>query len=150
MSARASATGAGRRRVEGLRAASAAIALAGLGIATYLAAVHYAGGTPACAIAHGCATVQQSQYASLAGVPVAVLGVAGYLAILASLIRDGEGWRTASAFASLAGAGFSGWLTYVEIAVIDAICVWCVASALCMAALAVLSTLRMLRGSAQA
>ena len=127
------------------RTASAAVALAGLGIAGYLTAVHYAGGTPACAIAHGCATVQQSRYAELAGVPVALLGLLGYAGVLASLARDGEGARTVTAFLSLAGFGFSGWLTYVEVARLDAICSWCVASAVCMTLLAVLSVARVLR-----
>ena len=144
MSATAHSGGIAGRRGGSLRAASAAVALVGLGIATYLTVMHYAGGTPVCAIAHGCATVQQSQYAALAGVPVAVLGVAGYVGMLASLLRDGEAWRTASAFVSYAGAGFSAWLTYVEIGVLEATCIWCVGSAVCMAALAVLSTLRML------
>jgi hypothetical protein len=53
--------------------------------------------------------------------------------------------RTASAFLALAGAGFTAWLTYVEVGVLDAICVWCVGSAACMAALAVLSVLRLVR-----
>jgi len=112
MSAAAHPAGVAGRRGGGLRALSAAVALVGLGIATYLTVVHYAGGTPVCAIAHGCATVQQSQYAALAGVPVAVLGVAGYLALLASLLRDGEAWRTASAFVSFAGTGFLFACTY--------------------------------------
>jgi uncharacterized membrane protein len=132
-------------RLDPLRAASAAVALAGLGIAGYLTAVHYAGGTPACAIAHGCATVQQSDYAQLAGVPVALLGLLGYAGVLASLARDGEGARTVTAFLSLAGFGFSGWLTYVEVARLDAICSWCVASAGCMTLLAAPSVARVLR-----
>ena len=49
------------------RAASFAVAVAGLAIATYLTVVHYAGGEPVCAIAHGCATVQKSDYAVFAG-----------------------------------------------------------------------------------
>ncbi len=53
-------------------------------IATYLTIVHYAGGEPVCAIAHGCATVQKSTYAEFAGVPVALLGLLGYVAILGS------------------------------------------------------------------
>jgi uncharacterized membrane protein len=126
-----------------MRRACAAVALAGLAISAYLAAVRFAGGAPACAIAHGCEVVQRSEYATLAGIPVAVLGVAGYAAILASLARDGEGWRTATAFLALAGLGFSGWLTYVEIEVLEAICIWCVGSALCMVALAALSVARM-------
>src|SRR4051795_9992167 len=94
------------RRVVGLRAAAVVVALAGLGIATYLTVVHYAGGSPVCAIAHGCATVQKSDYASLAGIPVAVLGVIGYLGILASLVRDDETSRTVTAFLSIVGLGF--------------------------------------------
>ena len=68
-----------------------------------------------CAIAHGCATVQKSRYAELAGVPVALLGALGYVAILGSLARDGETARTATAFLAIAGLGFSAWLTYVEV-----------------------------------
>jgi uncharacterized membrane protein len=126
------------------RAASIVVAVIGLGIATYLTIVHYAGGEPVCAIARGCATVQKSDYASLAGVPVALLGVLGYVAILAALARDDEGARTAAAFLSIAGLGFSGWLTYVEVAELDAICIWCVGSAICMALLAFLSVTRVL------
>ena len=133
-----------------MRAAAIGVALAGLGIAGYLTAVHYAGGTPVCAVSHGCATVQQSDYAALAGVPVAVLGLVGYLAILVALARDGEAWRTAGAFLSLAGLGFSIWLTYVELGVLHAVCIWCVGSAICMALLAALTIYRMLKAPARA
>jgi uncharacterized membrane protein len=127
-----------------MRSAAFAVALAGLGVAGYLTVVHYAGGTPACAIAHGCATVQQSEYAELVGVPVALLGVVGYVAILTCLVLDGEQARTAAAFLSLAGAGFSAWLTYVEVVELQAVCSWCVASAVCMTLLAGLSVARLL------
>jgi uncharacterized membrane protein len=110
--------------------------------------VHYAGGTPVCAIAHGCAVVQQSAYAELAGVPVALLGAIGYVAILACLAIDSDGARTGGAFLALAGAGFSAWLTYVEVAELQAICIWCVGSAVCMAALAGLTVTRMIGGPA--
>jgi uncharacterized membrane protein len=126
------------------RAASILVAVIGLGIATYLTVVHYAGDAPACAIAHGCATVQKSDYATLAGVPVALLGVIGYLAILISLARDDETFRTATAFLAIVGLGFSAWLTYVEIGKLDAICIWCVGSAICMLVLAGLSVARLL------
>jgi uncharacterized membrane protein len=130
-----------------LRVAAIGVALAGLGIATYLTVVHYAGGEPVCAVAHGCAVVQTSEYSELLGVPVALLGVLGYLALLAALARDGEAWRTAAAFLSLAGLGFSAWLTYVEVGILDAICIWCVGSAVCMALLTVLTVTRMLRAA---
>jgi uncharacterized membrane protein len=126
------------------RGASATVAAAGLGIAGYLTAVHYAGGAPVCAVSHGCQTVQQSRYAELAGVPVALLGLLGYGAILISLGRDCEAARTVTAFLALAGFGFSGWLTYVELARLDAVCSWCVASAVCMTLLAALSVTRLL------
>ena len=127
-----------------LRLASAAVAVVGLGIAGYLTAVHYGGGEPACAIAHGCAVVQQSEYAELAGVPVALLGLIGYAGILVTLLRDDDAARGATALLSLTGAGFSGWLTYVEVARLDAICIWCVGSAVCMALLAGLSVARVM------
>jgi uncharacterized membrane protein len=130
-----------------MRAAAIGVALAGLGIATYLTVVHYAGGEPVCAVARGCAIVQTSEYSELAGVPVALLGVLGYLGLLAALARDGEAWRTAAAFLSLAGLGFSAWLTYVEVGILDAICIWCVGSAICMALLTVLTTIRLLRAA---
>ena len=128
-----------------MRVAAVGVALAGLGIATYLTVVHYSGGEPVCAIAHGCAVVQSSEYSELAGVPVAVLGLLGYLGVLAALARDGEGGRTAAAFLSLAGLAFSGWLTYVEVGILNAICIWCVGSAICMGLLTVLTVARMLR-----
>jgi uncharacterized membrane protein len=121
------------------RLAQAAVAATGLAISGYLTAVHYAGGTPTCAIAHGCATVQQSEYAELAGVPVALLGLLGYAAILLALAKD---ISTITAFLAFTGAGFSAWLTYVEVARLHAICSWCVASAVCMAVLAALSARR--------
>jgi uncharacterized membrane protein len=138
------AAGTPARRVDPLRLAALAVGLVGLGIASYLTIVHYAGGTPVCAIAHGCATVQQSSYADLGGVPVALLGAIGYVTILALLLRDGEHERTAAAFVALVGALFSGWLTYIEIARLEAICTWCVGSAICMALLAVLTVTRLL------
>ena len=126
-----------------LRVASAGVATVGLGIAAYLTIVHYAGDAPVCAIAHGCATVQKSSYAEVAGVPVALLGLLGYAAILLSLLRDDELGRTVTAVLTIAGFAFSAWLTYVEVARIDAICIWCVGSAICMTLLAILSAVRM-------
>jgi uncharacterized membrane protein len=130
-----------------IRVVSIVVAVIGLGIAAYLTVVHYAGGAPVCAIAHGCATVQKSDYAQLAGVPVALLGALGYIAILAALIRDDENARTAAAFLSIVGLGFSGWLTYVEIVKLDAICIWCVGSAICMTILTALTVSRVLTAS---
>ena len=121
------------------RALTFGVAFIGLAIAGYLTVVHYAGGAPVCAIAHGCETVQKSSYASLAGVPVALLGLIGYAGILLSLLRDDEEGRMVTAFLTLLGFGFSAWLTYVEVGRLHAICIWCVGSAICMTILAALT-----------
>jgi uncharacterized membrane protein len=84
--------------------------------------------------------VQSSPYAKLGGVPVAIVGLAGYLAVLASLALPD---RALTAFLALVGAGFSAYLTYLELAVIDAVCQWCVASAVIMTALALASVARL-------
>jgi len=131
------------------RVATIVVALAGLAIAGYLTIVHYAGGDPVCAIAHGCATVQQSSYAEFAGIPVALLGLLGYVAILGSLVKDNETTRSLTALLAICGLAFSAWLTYVEIWELEAICIWCVGSAICMALLAALATTRLLRAPAR-
>ena len=123
----------------------AALLVAGLGVcvASYLTYVHYAGLEPFCAGGgHGCERVQSSSYAKLGGVPVAVLGLGGYLAIAAALLAPGERARLAAATLAVVGAGFSAYLTYLELFVIDAICQWCVASAVLLTLLAVLTAWR--------
>jgi uncharacterized membrane protein len=128
------------------RLRTAAIACCGLGlaIAGYLTYVHYAGISPVCEIAHGCEKVQTSQWSEVAGVPVALLGLLGYAGILAALFVPGETGLLAATGQALVGFGFSAYLTYREVFTIDAICIWCVASALLMAALAVITVLRLL------
>jgi uncharacterized membrane protein len=122
------------------------LALVGVGIAGYLTWVHYAGLQPFCVGGGGgCERVQSSRWAELAGVPVAVLGLAGYVLVLASLALPEDLGRFAAALLSLVGTGFSAWLTYVELAKIDALCQWCVASAVVMLLLAGVSLTRLLR-----
>ena len=127
-----------------LRIAGVVLAVLGLGVAGYLTYVHYAGIDPVCNIAHGCAKVQSSSYAKLAGVPVAVLGLVGYVGILAALLVPGETARMAAALLALIGFGFSAYLTYRELFTIDAICQWCVASAVLMTGLVVVTVWRAL------
>ena len=131
-----------------LRLATAVLALVGIAIAGYLTYVHYAELEPFCVGGGGgCERVQLSDWAKLAGVPVAVLGLGGYIVILASLALPEEPGSLVAAFTSLVGFGFSAWLTYVELEKIDAVCQWCVASAVVMTALAAVSVVRILRGA---
>ncbi len=127
------------------RGTMVALCLAGLGVAAYLTWVHYQDVAPICVTGGGCERVQNSDYAELVGVPVALLGLIGYALILATLLVPGELARLATAGIALSGAGFSAYLTYLELFVIDAICQWCVASAVIMAAIAVLAVMRVLR-----
>lgn len=137
---RAVATDADRR----LRIAVGVVAVLGIGLAAYLTYVHYAGLTVACTNT-GCKTVQTSVYAKLAGVPVPVLGLVGYTAILASLAAPDEIGRLAGFGMAFVGFLFSLYLTYREVFTIQAICEWCVGSAALMTLLAVLTAIRVLR-----
>jgi uncharacterized membrane protein len=128
-----------------LRTAGLVLAVLGVLVAGYLVYVHYAGVEPVCNIAHGCHKVQTSAYAKLAGVPVALLGLIGYVVILGALLIRGETARMIAALTALIGFGFSMYLTYRELFTIDAICQWCVASAILMTALAGVCTWRLLR-----
>jgi uncharacterized membrane protein len=128
-----------------LRVAGLAVVLAGVGVASYLTYVHYAGLQPFCAGGgHGCERVQSSSYARLGGIPVALLGLGGYLAIAAALLAPGERARLAAAALAISGFGFSAYLTYLELFVIDAICQWCVASAVLLTLLSVITVWRLL------
>jgi uncharacterized membrane protein len=128
-----------------LRTTGLVLVVLGIGIAGYLVYIHYADINPICNIAHGCHKVQTSAYAKLAGVPVALLGLIGYVVILGALIFDGEIGRMIAALTALVGFGFSMYLTYRELFTIDAICQWCVGSAILMTGLAVVCTWRLLR-----
>ena len=127
-----------------LRIAGIVIAVLGIGVAGYLTYIHYAGIDPVCNIAHGCIKVQTSAYAKLAGVPVALLGLIGYVSILGALLVRHEAARMAAALFALVGFGFSAYLTYRELFTIDAICQWCVASAILMTGLAIVTVWRLL------
>jgi uncharacterized membrane protein len=116
-----------------LRIAAAVLAIAGIGVATYIAIAESGGGAPKClAGGHGCQTVAESRYSHLAGVNVAVLGIAGYVILLAAAAVPGDAGRLGGLLTALVGFGFSAYLTYLELFVIDAICQWCVASAVLM------------------
>jgi uncharacterized membrane protein len=130
-----------------LRRVTAALSLVGIAVAGYLTWIHYAGLDPVCVGGGGgCERVQTSPWAELARVPVALLGLLAYATILASLALPEQPGRSLAAFVSLVGFGFSVWLTYVELVEIDAVCQWCVVSAILMTALAVVSVARTLSG----
>lgn len=110
-----------------LRATIAALALAGAAIAAYLTYARYSGTPIACATG-GCETVQHSRYAVVAGIPVAVIGLVGYAALLATAAFRGATAAALGVGCAVIGLAFGAYLLVAQIALIHAICQWCVAS----------------------
>jgi len=127
-----------------------ALSLAGIGVAGYLSYTHLFELPVICGASQGCDLVAQSVYAKMFGIPVAVFGLLAYIALLVLLVarrrvsENLEAYVTLGVFGiSLLGVLFSAYLTYLEIFVILAVCMWCVASAIIMSVLFVLSILEM-------
>jgi len=114
------------------------LAIAGGVVGVYLLAVRLLGEAPACGPVHGCDTVAASDYATVLGLPVALFGVVFSVVLtVASLVW----WRRADrralyvAYAlGLAGVAAVTYLTYLELFVIEAVCIWCVTFALTVVA----------------
>ena len=136
------------------RRSAFALAVIGSAISAYLTWVHYSGQLALCLGVGGCETVQASQYAELAGWPVALLGLAAFAAattlVTLRLRADAPVWTLTALFGvTLAGTIFAAYLTGLEVFVIHAICPWCVVVDSAMAALFVvtLSELRAAPGA---
>jgi uncharacterized membrane protein len=115
----------------------ALLAVVGVCIALYLT-LYKLGviGVLSCSIG-SCETVNTSKWSTLLGLPIAAWGLGAYVALLLlAMIGSGEAHETsvpiARVIVALAGWSvlFSAWLTYQELFVIHAICIWCVSSAL--------------------
>jgi uncharacterized membrane protein len=124
------------------RSLLAVAALAGFAIASYLTVVHYQGGVPVCAT-NGCEIVQQSRYAELLGVPVALLGTLTFAAMLVSAALRRQVVVLPAAALALTAVLFAGYLVYVQLVVLDAVCMWCVASDALTAVVALAAWLRL-------
>lgn len=119
------------------RMAVAVLSLVGAFVAFYLLAANL-GWTPPVPCGTGdCATVQSSKYAKVGPVPVSGIGLAGYVTLLALALAGLQGRLSRSRLiplllfgGALFGVLFSGYLTYLEAAVIKAWCRYCVASAI--------------------
>lgn len=108
----------------------AILAAAGVVIAAFLTYQHFTGGIPPCGPVRGCETVLTSPYATIVGIPVALPGTIVSLATLGGAFAwwrrsDRRGLIVAylTGLASLAALGY---FTFLEVAVIHAICAWCV------------------------
>lgn len=144
-----------------LRIVGVILAIAGLGVASYMSWAELTGNATSCpghvedatgeagSIIVDCGFVQKSVYASVFGIPVAILGVLGYVAILGVwLLEDrvsvlGEYSSLLIFGMALFGFLFSLYLTYTELFIMYTVCTWCIASAVLMTLVFVLSIIQM-------
>ena len=125
-----------------VRIASAVLASLGAAISAYILYVRETNGSLVCSTG-GCETVQSSSYAELLGLPVAALGLAGFVVLLAAALARGDWARLVNATVALAAFLFAAYLLTVQLVVIDAICQWCVATDVLTTALAALALVRL-------
>lgn len=117
----------------------------GTAISVYLLVADFVlGGAELCLTGHGCDVVRESRYSSIGGVPVSLLGVVGYAAMASAVLLPlGRRAKWSLVFwLSAAAVGFSAYLTYLELFIIEAICSWCIASAAIAAAVFLLAASR--------
>lgn len=127
-----------------LRVALLVVSAAGIGLSAYLTSVHYEPAALICTGSGGCEKVQDSEYAVLLGIPVAVLGLGAWIAALVLTIWNAEPARTLTAALALGALGFAVYLVVLQLFVIDAVCVWCMANDVALVPLlAVLALLRL-------
>lgn len=110
-----------------------AVSFLGFADASYLTALHFLGEAPACSILEGCEQVTTSSYSVVFGIPVALLGALYYLTIFLStaIFLDTPKKLFAQILKYLPWTGLiaSAWFVYLQLFVIEAICLWCMGSA---------------------
>lgn len=119
-----------------LRVAGLVLCVLGMFVAGYMAWAELTGNETVCADTGkiNCEAVQKSAYGETFGIPVALLGLLGYMAMFGALVLEdqielvAEYGRTAVVGMALFGVMFQTYLTYIEAAVLDRWCQWCVAS----------------------
>jgi uncharacterized membrane protein len=128
-----------------------ALVLAFLGVldSIYLTWVKVTDSYATCGPIGNCEAVNSSRYAEFAGIPIALIGILAYLAIMVLVLLESKlpdqivGLRLALFGFTLTGTIYSAYLTYVEIAILNAICPYCVVSALLMVILFGMSIFRL-------
>lgn len=131
--------------------------LAVLGVAISSVSLYHHFGTSKtsfCDLGQGfnCDLVNRSQYSTVAGVPVALIGIVGYLLVLAlaTVYREKAETPIMLLIASLAGLGFALYLTYVEARILYAWCILCLSSLATIFAIGVLSGIVAMRSAKRA
>ncbi len=125
------------------RIAITVLSLLGIFVSGYLTYIHYSGEPIICGGSNSCELVNASRYAFIGPIPVSALGLMAYLTILIlSLIKSDEErqWPAILTFGvALIGVMFQWYLFYIEVAVLHALCYWCLASQAIITAIFVLA-----------
>jgi uncharacterized membrane protein len=130
---------------------SVAFVIVGLLVSIYMTIYKITSNDKLCLGSGDCSTVNNSRYAEVNGIPVAAIGIIGYAAILAVLLLESRpGFfqqnSTLMIFGmALIGFLFTAWLIYVEIALIKAICPFCVTSQVAMTIIFIIAVIRLIR-----
>jgi uncharacterized membrane protein len=126
---------------------AAIVSLAGLADALYLTVEHVTGQSVRCTIVAGCSEVLSSQYAVVAGVPLALIGAAAYFGVFSLATLAAFGYRIAGTLLAplvVLMFLFSLWLIYLQAFVIHAFCQFCLFSAAVTTALTVIVLIALL------
>ena len=134
-----------------LRQITIALTIIGLLVSIYMTIYKVTNNETMCIGSSGCSEVNASRYSEVNGIPVAILGVAGYAAILALLFleqRPGLFQQNGSMMffgVSLLGFLFTLYLIYIEVALIKAYCPFCLTSQAVMTIIFIISVIRLIR-----
>ena len=127
------------------------LALAGAAISTYLSLVRATGGEAVCDPSRGCDVVAASPYAVLLGIPVAYLGLVFSVVLVAVTatwwLRADRRALQGAWVLLLLGTFFVAYLTFLELFVIKAVCIWCATFALTIVAGLVTAAVAMRRST---
>jgi uncharacterized membrane protein len=130
---------------------SFALAVLGLLVSIYMTIYKVTSNNAMCLGSGDCSTVNASSYSEVKGIPVAVFGVLGYAAILATLFFENRNSffkqnSTLMIFGmALTGFIFTLWLVYVEVAILKALCPFCVTSQVSMTIIFIIAVIRLIR-----
>ena len=131
--------------------ASVALVVIGLLVSIYMTIYKVSGNEGMCLGSGDCSTVNASRFSEVNGIPVAVIGIIGYVAILAAhLLEDRNAFFRQNAILlifgmSLTGFLFTVWLVYVELALLNAICPFCVTSQIAMTLIFIIAIIRLIK-----
>lgn len=120
---------------------AALVSLIGLADSIYLTVEHVTGRSVRCTVVAGCSEVLSSQYAVVAGVPLALIGAAAYFSVFSLATLAAFGYRAAATLLTVLVLMMflvSLWLIYLQAFVINAFCQFCLLSAAVTTALTVI------------